>query len=337
MISIAVIGFGYWGPNLVRNFMEVSHARIGAICDSRPERLAAARQRYPSAATFSDCAPILADSSVTAVVIATPVASHFRLVMEALGAGKHVFIEKPLAASAAEAERMVAEAARCRRVLMVDHTFVYTSAVRKIKEIIDSGGLGRLYYYDSVRVNLGLFQSDANVIWDLAAHDCSIIDHLLPGLPRRIAASAVSHIAGQPESMAYVTLFFDDDLIAHLHVNWLSPVKVRQTLIGGSRRMIVYDDIEPSEKVKVYDSGVEVNGSPESVYQTRISYRTGDMYAPKISHDEALKAAAQHFVDCVESGARPLTDAEAGLRVVKMLEAATESAKRGGASVELNW
>ena len=335
MIGIAVVGFGYWGPNLVRNFSETKQARVVAICDARADRLAAARQRYPAADAVPEFAAVLSNPAVDVVAIATPVSTHFALVMDALRAGKHVFVEKPFSTSITEAKQMVAEASRRNLVLMVDHTFVYTGAVRKIKEIIDSGSVGDLYYYDSVRVNLGLFQSDVNVIWDLAVHDCSIIDYVLPKHPRHVTASGVSHIAGQPENMAYITLFFDDNLLAHLHVNWLAPVKVRQTLIGGSRRMIVYDDIEPTEKVKVYDSGVELNASPESVYQTRIGYRTGDMYAPKISHVEALKVAVEHFTDCVERGERPLTDGYAGLRVLKMLDGAARSMARGGQPVEL--
>ncbi len=335
MVGVAVVGFGYWGPNLVRNFSEVHQAQAVAVCETRADRLAVVRQRYPAAEAVSEYAAVLSNPAVDVVAIATPVSTHFSLVMDALRAGKHVWVEKPFSTSVAEAEQMVAEATRRNLVLMVDHTFVYTGAVRKIKEIIDSGSLGDLYYYDSVRVNLGLFQSDVNVIWDLAVHDCSIIDYLLPIRPRRVAASGVSHIPGQPENMAYITLFFDDTLLAHLHVNWLAPVKVRQTLIGGSRRMIVYDDIEPAEKVKVYDSGVELNSSPESVYQTRIGYRTGDMYAPKISHVEALKVAAEHFIGCVERGERPLTDGSAGLRVLRMLEGAARSMERGGQPVEL--
>jgi predicted dehydrogenase len=256
-----------------------------------------------------------------------------------LKAGKHVLVEKPLAGSAEQAERLIETAADHNRVLMVDHTFLYGGPVRKIRELIDDGDLGRLCYYDSVRVNLGLFQHDVSVIWDLAVHDLSIMDYVLQAQPRAVAATGMAHFVGQPVNIAYLTCFFDDCLIAHFHVNWLAPVKVRRTLIGGDRKMIVYDDVEPSEKVKVYDKGLTFTPNPaegmEDARELLISYRTGDVLSPQLSVSEALSNVAQHFTDCVRDGTRPMTDGEAGLRVVRVLEAAEQSLTAGGAVVEL--
>lgn len=336
MIGIGVIGYGYWGPNLVRNFMEAGGSRVRAVSDLRPERLALARSRYPSIKTAVDYRELLADSAVDAVVIATPVSSHFELALEALKAGKHVLVEKPLAASSEQAERLIEEAERRELLLMVDHTFVYTGAIRNIRELVASNMLGDIYYYDSVRVNLGLFQHDMNVIWDLAVHDLSIMDYVLPAKPVAVSATGISNIQGQPENVAYITLFFPDRQIAHIHVNWLAPVKVRRTLIGGSEKMVVYDDLEPSEKVKIYDKGVTVSQRPEAVYEMLVSYRAGDMWAPRLDNTEALQTEAAHFIDCVTKGARPETDGEAGLRIVRILEAATRSLNQRGQLVELS-
>jgi predicted dehydrogenase len=336
MISIGVIGYGYWGPNLVRNFAELPSARVRAISDLRPERLAHVAGRYPDVKATTDSHAVLNDPKVDAIAIATPVSTHYDLAMQALRAGKHVLVTKPLAATLEQGEQLVNEAARRRLVLMVDHTFVYTGAVRKIKELIDARHLGQLYYYDSVRVNLGLFQHDVNVLWDLAAHDLSIMDYVLPLRPRAVAATAVAHVPGQVENVAYLTCLFDDSFIAHFHVNWLAPVKIRRTMIGGAAQMIVYDDLEPSEKVKVYDKGVTTNGSDESIYQVLVSYRTGDMWAPQLDSTEALHIETQHFIQCIETSARPLTDGEAGLRVVRLLAAATESLKLRGCVVDPN-
>jgi predicted dehydrogenase len=335
-VGVGVIGCGYWGPNLVRNFVEAAGSRVIAVSDLSPERLASIGRRYPAVETTTDYRDLLRDSRVDAVVVATPVATHFELALAALEAGKHVLVEKPLGASAAEAAGLVEAAARRRRVLMVDHTFVYTGAVRKIHELIAAGTLGDIYYYDSVRVNLGLFQHDVNVMWDLAVHDLSIIDYVLGARPEAVSAIGLSHFAGQPENIGYLTLFFAGSVIAHVHVNWLSPVKVRRTLIGGSRNMIVYDDLEPSEKIKVYDRGVSVNGTPESLYSLLVSYRSGDMLAPQLDITEALRTEAAHFVDCIVRGIRPVTDGAAGLRVVQILEAATQSMTQQGLPVALD-
>lgn len=335
MVGIGVIGYGYWGPNLVRNFAEVPDARVIAISDVRRERLALASQRCRAAQTTTEYRELISNPQIDAIAIATPVSTHFDLAVEALRAGKHVLIEKPLASTSEQAIRLIDEAGRRNLVLMVDHTFVYTSAVRKIQELVASNALGNIYYYDSVRVNLGLFQADVNVIWDLAVHDLSIMDYVLPSRPCAVAATGMRHVPGQPENIAYLTLFFSGDLIAHIHVNWLAPVKVRRTLIGGGRRMIVYDDLEPSEKVKVYDKGIAVNNRPESAYEIRLSYRTGDMWAPHLDMTEALWRGAAHFVRCIEDREPVITDGEAGLRVVEILEAATQSIAEKGRPMEL--
>lgn len=335
MLGVGVIGYGYWGPNLVRNFMEAQGARVVSVCDLSAGRLAPLAARYPTVKLTTDYRELLSDPRVDAILIATPVASHFELAMAALRAGKHLLVEKPLAANSEQALRLVEEAERRRLVLMVDHTFIYTGAVRKIRELIAGGALGEIYYYDSVRINLGLFQHDVNVVWDLAVHDLSIMDYVLPARPVAVSATGISHLQGQPENVAYITLFFENKLIAHVHVNWLSPVKVRRTLIGGSEKMIVYDDLEPSEKLKVYDKGVTVAQHPEDVYELLVSYRSGDMWAPRFDTAEALRTEAHHFVECVERGVRPETDGPEGLRIVRIMEAAEQSLRDRGRLVEL--
>jgi predicted dehydrogenase len=336
MMRVGVIGYGYWGPNLLRNFAESDNFRVAMVCDLFPDRLAKVGARYPGVETTVDDRELIENPDIDAVAIATPVSSHFDLAMRALRAGKHVLVEKPLAASSEQAMRLVEEAQKRGLVLLVDHTFIYTGAVGKIREIVRSNQLGDLFYYDSVRINLGLFQHDVNVIWDLAVHDLSIMDYVLPSLPVAVSATGMSHVRGQPENVAYLTLFFDGSLIGHLHVNWLSPVKLRRTLIGGSQKMIVYDDIEPSEKIRIYDKGIIVNKKAESVYQMLISYRTGDMWAPQIDGTEALRKEISHFVECIENGERPITDGMAGWRVVRILEAATQSMSKRGEVIELD-
>ena len=335
MVKIGVIGYGYWGPNLVRNFVETPGSQVIAVSDLRPERLALVKGRYPTIKTTTDHRELFVDPAIDALAIATPVSTHFGLAMQALRAGKHVLVEKPMTATSEESIQLIEEAERRQRVLMVDHTFVYTGAVRKIKELIAGNSLGEIYYYDSVRVNLGLFQHDVSVIWDLAVHDLAIMDYVLASQPRAVSATGMSHVAGQPENVAYLTLLFEDRLITHIHVNWLAPVKIRRTLIGGSRKMIVYDDLEPSEKIKVYDKGITVNNNAESVYQMLIGYRTGDMWAPQLEMTEALRAEVLHFVHCIEKGDHPMTDGQAGLRVVQTMEAATHSMANQGHPVEL--
>ena len=338
MIGIAVVGYGYWGPNLVRNLWEVPGADLRWVCDLQTERLAGVRTRYPSVRITEDFDDVLNDPDVDAIAIATPVGSHHALAMRALQAGKHVLVEKPMAASAEKASRLVDEAARRNLVLAVDHTFIHTGAIRKMRELIDSE-VGDIYYYDSVRINLGLFQNDVSVLWDLAVHDLAIMDFVLPEKPVAVSATGTCHLAGGPEDIAYLTLHYQSNLIAHVHVNWLAPVKVRRTLVGGSRKMIVYDDLEPSEKIKVYDKGIVIDPRSPSRRnkqdQLRVGYRTGDMWAPQLDLGEALARELREFISCVESGTTPTADAQAGLRVVSILEAASRSLTRGGAMVEL--
>jgi len=335
MIKVGVIGYGYWGPNLVRNFMLAPGSAVTRVCDLREERLTPLHKVYPGLKTCNRSEDLINDPAIDAVVIATPVSSHYELALAALKAGKHVLVEKPLASTSDQARRLIDEAAARKLVLLVDHTFVYTHAVRKMREIIVSGQLGQIYYYDAVRVNLGLFQHDVNVIWDLAIHDLSIMDYVLPERPVAVAATGISHIPGQPENVAYITLFFTSPQIAHVHVNWLTPVKVRHTLIGGSEKMILYDDLEPSEKLKVYDKGIRVTPGLEDVYRMLVSYRLGDMWAPRLDTTEALQTEALHFIDCVENGREPETDGPAGLRMINMIEAAETSLRDRGRLVEI--
>jgi predicted dehydrogenase len=339
MTSIGVIGCGYWGPNLIRNFVENERAALRWICDVDAHRLREFGRRYPSVRTTTDHRQMLADPQLDAVVIATPVATHYEFVKDALQAGKHVLVEKPFTRSMREAEELIRLAEAAGRTLMVDHTFVYTGAVRKIKEIVDSGEIGDLLYFDSVRINLGLFQRDINVVWDLAPHDLSIMDYLVGREPVALTATGSSHIEQGIENIAYVMLRFADQFIAHFHFNWLAPVKIRRTLIAGSRKMIVYDDIEPTEKIRVYDKGVtttriERDADKEAAYRTLVSYRTGDVWVPKLDSTEALAHVCAEFLDAIQHKRRPLTDGAAGLRVVRLLEAAQQSINQGGKLIE---
>ena len=336
IIRVGVIGYGYWGPNLVRNFVEVPGSQVITVSDLRTDRLASAQARYPAIETTIRYEDLLTDTRIDAIAIATPVFTHFDLAWQALQARKHVLVEKPLTITSEQAVRLIEEAERLNQVLMVDHTFVYTGAVRKIRELVAENTLGDIYYYDSVRVNLGLFQHDVDVIWDLAVHDLSIMDYVLSTYPVAVSATGISHISDQPENVAYVTLFFEGKLIAHLHVNWLAPVKVRRTLVGGSQKMIVYDDLEPSDKIKVYDKGVDIVNDSESVYKMLVNYRIGDMWAPHLDSTEALRTEVLHFIRCIETGERPVTDGMAGLRVVRLLEAAQKSMRKRGRPVELD-
>ena len=337
LINIGVIGCGYWGPNLLRNFAENDGAQLRWICDLDEQRLASMSRRYPMAQTTTDYRVVVNDPSVDAVAVVTPVATHFPIAKELLRAGKHVLLEKPLAANAREAEELIELAEQNRRTLMVDHTFVYTGAVRKMKEIVSSGELGDLLYFDSVRINLGLFQRDINVLWDLAPHDLSIMDYLIERQPHTVSALGSSHIERGIENIAYLVMLFPDEFIAHFHFNWLAPVKIRRTMIAGSSKMVLYDDIEPTEKVRVYDKGVTASrSSRESDYQTLVSYRTGDVWAPKLDSTEALRYVVAEFLDAIRDGRPSLTDGHAGLRVVRLLEAAQRSMKNGGQAISLS-
>jgi predicted dehydrogenase len=336
-VRVGVIGYGYWGPNLVRNFAEYPGSEVVRIADMRQERLDPIARRYPGVVTTTDYRDLLNDKSIDAIVISTPISTHFDLALASLKAGKHVLVEKTVTATSDQTLRLIEEAEKRKRVLMVDHTFVYTGAVQKIKQLVDAGRLGRLYYWDSVRVNLGLFQHDVNVLWDLAVHDLSIMDSILGQMPTAVAATGISNVPGKPINTGYLTCFFEGNLLAHFHVNWLAPVKIRRTLIGGDAQMIVYDDLEPSEKVKIYDRGITVDTPSEAAYELMVGYRVGDMWAPQVSLTEALRVEIQHFVECIRTGQRPLTDGHAGLRVVRILEAAAESLSKRGNPVELSW
>jgi predicted dehydrogenase len=333
-IGVGVIGYGYWGPNLVRNFANSDGSHVVAVSDLDPAKLAVSKRLYSDVVTTSNFWDLLHDSRIDAVAIATPVHTHYDLALSALKAGKHVFVEKPLAPTSDQARRLIDEADRRNLILMVDHTFLYTPAVKKIRELLLEGALGDVYYYDSIRSSLGLFQSDVNVIWDLAVHDISIIRHILNEEPTAVSATGSSHVAGAPENMAHITLFFQSSCVAHVSVNWLSPIKVRQTFIGGSRKMIVYDDVEPTEKIKVYDKGITLNGS-EKAHQLRIGYRAGDMWAPHIPAREALQTEVEHFVDCLRNGKVPISSGVSGLRVVEILEATSRSIRQQGKPIRL--
>jgi predicted dehydrogenase len=333
-VRVGLIGCGYWGPNLIRNFNEVDNAAMVACSDLSTERLQRMQKRYPGITCTQNYEDLLRDPTIDAVVIATPVSTHYPIARQALDHGKHVMIEKPIAGSSEQALDLIERAEHKQRVLMVDHTFIYTSAVRKIRDLMDGGELGAIHYFDSVRVNLGLFQRDINVIWDLAPHDLSIMDYLLRSNPLAITAVGASHAGNNLANIAYLTLTFPNNLLAHFHVNWLAPVKLRLTLIGGSKKMVVYDDVEVTEKVRIYDKGLIVNNNPEKQYQALINYRIGDVLIPKLEATEALHHAAKEFVSSIIEGRKPLTDGVAGYRVVRVLEAAQESLDKGGQPVE---
>jgi predicted dehydrogenase len=313
---------------LVRNFAETPGAKVAAVSDLDTAKLALVQRRFPGVTTTTDFRELLNDSGVDAIAIATPVHTHFELALAALQSGKHVWLEKPMTETSAQAKQLVDEAQKRNLVLLVDHTFIYTGSVIKMKELIDSGDLGRLLYYDSIRVNLGLFQRDVSVISDLAVHDFSILEYLLGEHPVAVSANGTNHFPGTPENLAYVTLFYDSGTIAHTSVSWLSPVKVRQILLGGSNKMITYDDLEPSEKIKIYDKGVSFTDDPEKIQEMRVGYRTGDMWAPKLMAAEALSVESGHFVDCIVNKKVPITDGKLGLRVVEVIEACHKSMRR---------
>jgi predicted dehydrogenase len=336
MIRLGIIGYGYWGPNLARAAAEVDATEVAAIADLSPAARDRAGRRHPSARLLADWRETLGDPAIDAVMVATPVATHFEIALAALRAGKHVLVEKPMADAAPDAALLIEEATRRGLTLMVDHTFVYTPAVRALRELVTTGSLGDVYYYDSTRINLGLFQRDVNVIWDLAVHDFAILDHLLEASPVAISASAASFVAGSPDNIAHLSVYYSSGAMAHLSVSWLAPVKVRQTLIGGSRRMVIYDDMQASEKIKIYDRGVAISDDPQQIHDRLISYRVGDMASPALSAKEALVTEIEHFADCVATGAKPLTDGESGLRIVEMLTAATRSSRLRGQPVELD-
>jgi predicted dehydrogenase len=333
MVRIGVIGLGYWGPNIVRNFHGAEGCRVKKICDINEEALKLARRSFPDIEKTSDWKALVSDPAIDAIAIATPVSTHFSVAKAALENGKHIFVEKAFTASSSQAEELIEIAERKDLKIMVDHTFLFTGAVKKIKELIDDGTLGPLYYYDSMRINLGLFQHDVNVIWDLAPHDLSIMDYVIMEKPEAIVTTGGNHFTAH-EYVAYTTIYFSSHIIAHLNVNWLSPVKVRTTLVGGEKKMLVWNDLDADEKIKVYDKGVKVENR-KGVYDLLVSYRTGDVWAPRLEQTEALRLETQYFVDCIVNGEKPFNDGHSGLRVVKMLEAADKSLKERGKLVYL--
>jgi predicted dehydrogenase len=328
MIRFGVIGYGYWGPNIVRNLRALDGCQVVGVCDQTPaarKRIQAANHGIP---VHSDANELIKSPEVDAIAVVTPVWTHYDLAKAALENGKHVFVEKPFTSNVAQAEELINLAEQKNLLIMVDHTFLFTGAVRKIQKLLKEGALGRLYYYDSTRVNLGLFQHDCNVIWDLAPHDLSIMNHLLSKDAEAISATGQSHLNGH-EDIAFITAYYPDKMIAHVNVNWISPVKVRTTLIGGEKKMLVWNDLEADEKLKIYDKGVDVK-SQEGVYNLLVSYRSGDMWAPQVEQVEALRLELGYFVECIKKNEAPFNDGRAGLKVVRMLEAASVSlAKRG--------
>ena len=334
MLSVGVIGYGYWGPNVVRNFHAIDGFQVHTVCDKSVECLHKAQKAYPTIKTTADAAEVLASPEIDVVAVITPVWTHYELAKAALNNGKHVFVEKPFTSHSWQAEELIELADNKGLKIMVDHTFLFTGAVRKIRELVDNGSLGDLYYYDSLRVNLGLLQHDINVIWDLAPHDLSIIDYIIQDNPEAIVATGEKHLNGH-EDVAFITLYFPRNIIAHVNVNWLSPVKVRTTLIGGEKKMLVWNDLDTDEKIKVYDKGVAITNR-ENLHQLLVSYRSGDMWAPQVPQVEALKAELTYFYECITQDSTPLNDGPAGLRVVKMLEAAALSIKKRSEAVLLN-
>ena len=304
------------------------------VIDNNPEVLKNIQANYPAIQTITDSNKLISSPDIDAVAIVTPVFTHFKLAKLALQNGKHVFVEKPFTSTVAQAEELIELADKNNLKIMVDHTFLFTGAVHKIKELVDNDTLGDLYYFDSTRVNLGLFQHDVNVIWDLAPHDLSIMDHIIDAKPDSITASGKAHFNNGLEDIAYITVNFSNNMIAHFNVNWLSPVKVRSTLIGGEKKMLVWNDLDPDENIKVYDKGVDII-SKKGIYDLLVSYRSGDMFAPKVVQTEALKLEAEHFIDCILNDKTPINDGHSGLRVVKILEASDESLKNDGKMIRL--
>ena len=345
MLSVGVIGYGYWGPNVVRNLYSLDGCRIAGVCDRQPAALARARRSYPDLAVTQDPTELLTSPKIDAIAIVTPAQTHFELAKAALENGKHIFVEKPFTATSAQADELIDLAAQKNLTIMVDHTFLFTGAVRKIRELIDERVLGELYYYDSTRVNLGVFQHDVSVIWDLAPHDLSIMDFIIREKPQGVVATGEADFNGRAD-VAFITVYFPGKTIAHINVNWLSPVKVRTTLIGGEKRMLVWNDLEADEKIRVYDKGLQVDaGSGQSdgngtsgakgLYELLVSYRSGDMWAPRLDRAEALTVELAYFMDCVTKSQTPVNDGVAGARIVRMLEAADRSLRERGREISL--
>jgi predicted dehydrogenase len=334
MIRIGVIGYGYWGPNIVRNFHTHEKSEVVLVCDNSTKCQERLRKAHPSISFTMDANDILKSPDIDLVAVVTPVWTHYELAKAALENGKHVFVEKPFTCSTQQAEELIELADRKNLKIMVDHTFLFTGAVKKIRQMVDEGALGDLYYYDSLRVNLGLFQHDVNVIWDLAPHDLSIMDHVIKEKAEAVVATGEKHLNGV-EDIAFITVYFPKRIIAHINVNWLSPVKVRTTLIGGEKKMLVWNDLEADEKIKIYDKGVSMSTNPSNLHQLLVSYRSGDMWAPQVEQIEALRAETGYFLKCIEENKTPFNDGINGLRVVRLLEAAEKSVSQRGALVTL--
>lgn len=335
MLNIAVLGYGYWGPNLVRNFHEQTDVKVKYVIDSRPERGHLLQSRYPEVVFGSDYRLVLADNTVDAVVIATPASTHYELATAAIAAGKHVLVEKPLTDNTTQCQQLIEQARAAKLTLMVDHPFLYSGAVMKIRELIAAGELGDICYCDATRINLGLFHHDVSVIWDLAVHDLSIIDYCLPTQPNAVSATGMSHLEGQPENMAYINLHYPGKCFSHIHVNWLAPVKIRQMLVCGTKKMVVYDDLNPDEKIKIYDRGINISENPEDIHQMLVGYRNGDILIPRLDTREPLNRMCAHFIECIITGKMPLSSAESALRIIRIMEAAAQSVRQAGQAVRL--
>jgi predicted dehydrogenase len=327
-VKFGVVGYGYWGPNVVRNLDQIDGSQVVAVCDKSPQSRKRIQKAHPNVTVTADSADLMTSADIDAIAVITPVWTHYELAKAALEHGKHVFVEKPFTSCVAQAEELINLAEQKNLKIMVDHTFLFTGAVRKISQLLDEGALGKLYYYDSTRVNLGLFQHDVNVIWDLAPHDLSIIDHLIKESPEAVSATGQTHLNGH-EDIAFITVYFPNKIIAHINVNWLSPVKVRTTLIGGEKKMLVWNDLEADEKIKIYDKGVHIT-SRQGLYNLLVNYRSGDMWSPQVEQVEALKLELSYFVECIAEDKTPHNDGKAGMRVVKLLEAASKSLNQRG-------
>lgn len=334
MIKVGIIGFGYWGPNLVRNFNLATNCRVAGVADPRPDRLMTLGRMYSTIKGYRNAADLINAGDIDAIVIATPVSTHFELGKKALLAGKHVLLEKPMTASVEEAEILIDLAKQLNLLLMVDHTFLYTGAVNKMKQLIDSGDLGAIKYLDSTRINLGLFQPDINVLWDLAPHDLSILNYMIDEQPYSVNATGITHTNNEIENIAYLTVNYHSGFIAHFSCSWTSPVKLRTMLIGGDQKMILYNDLEPTEKVKIYNSGYK-HSRAEDKNKILVDYRTGDINVPKLDTHEALLEMANDFISCIQTNQVPKSSAQLGLEVVKILEASNNSIKNQGCEVVL--
>lgn len=335
MINIGVIGFGYWGPNLVRNFAAIENVRVKSVCDVRAERARALMKLNPSSKFFRNADDIIGDPEIDAVVIATPVFTHYELARKAFVNGKHVLVEKPMASKVSDALKLIELARKRKKVLMVDHVYLYTGAVQKMKELIDDGNIGNVRYFDSTRINLGLFQPDINVLWDLAPHDISILNFLVNNKPISVQATGVSHTNNGIENIAYLNINYDSGFNAHISCSWSSPVKIRMLLVGGDKKMIVFNDLEPTEKVKVYDTGYN-HKTDEAKNKILVDYRTGDIFIPKLETKEALSSMASDFIGAITSGIKPLSGYDSGISVLKILEASQRSIKSKGREVKVD-